>query len=456
MSTELISINPATNTVIHRFSTHSDQELDHFAAEASKSQKQWRKSSLEDRKKLLLKLAEILQQHAQEDAVHITAEMGKPIAASEGEIRKCASLCIYYAEHLEQFLKDELIVDAEKKSAISFQPLGVLLGIMPWNFPFWQVIRFAVPAIAAGNTILLKHASNVSASALLLEKRFLEAGFPSFIYKALLAKSTQMEQLIRNPLIKGVSLTGSERAGADVARIAGEEIKPSLLELGGNDAYLIFEDADLELAVKEGLQSRMKNAGQSCIGAKRFIVMDGIYDAFRDKLLQEMNKEIMGSPLDEATTIGPMVSTKERDRLHEKVQESVQQGARLLLGGQIPEQEGAYYPPTLLDHVDHKNIAFREELFGPVCVLIKAKSEQEAIDMANDSDFGLGAALFTSDIEKGKRIIREELEAGACFLNEFVKSDPRLAFGGIKKSGYGREMGEEGIKAFVNKKYIRY
>ena len=332
MSTELISINPATNTVFKRFNTHSDQELNQFAAEAQKCQKQWRKSNLEDRKQLLLQLARVLEKHASDDALHITSEMGKPLAASEGEVKKCASLCKYYADNLEHFLKEEVIVDEEKKSAVCFQPLGVLLGIMPWNFPYWQVIRFAVPAIAAGNTVLLKHASNVSSCSLLLEKRFEEAGFPAFTYKALLANSGQMEQLIRNPIIKGVSLTGSERAGSDVARIAGEEIKPSLLELGGNDAYLIFEDADLELAVKEGLQSRMKNAGQSCIGAKRFIVLDAVYPDFRDMLLKEMKKEIMGSPLDKATTIGPMVSTKERDRLHQKVETSIKQGAALLLG----------------------------------------------------------------------------------------------------------------------------
>jgi succinate-semialdehyde dehydrogenase/glutarate-semialdehyde dehydrogenase len=455
MALELISTNPASDLVIERYPIHTDEEISRLVERADERFESWRKTTLKERSALLNKLAEVLENNTA-DAMIITQEMGKPLSAAEAEIKKCASLCRYYSENLEVFLAEETILQEEKKSSIVFQPLGVLLGIMPWNFPYWQVIRFAVPAIAAGNTILLKHASNVSGSALKLEKYFELAGFPENTYKALLASSNQMEAVIRHPKVSGVSLTGSFHAGSSVAKIAGEEVKPSLLELGGNDAYVILEDADLDLAVKEGLASRMKNAGQSCIGAKRFIVTEGVYNSFREKLSEALQEINFGDPLDEKTTLGPLVSVKERDRLHESVLQSVKEGAEIIAGGYIPDRCGAFYPPTLLQHVDHKNIAYKEELFGPVCVLIKVSNEEEAIKVANDSEFGLGAALFTKNLEKGKQLITESLHAGAVFLNEFVKSDPRIPFGGIKKSGFGREMGEEGLKAFVNKKYIRY
>jgi succinate-semialdehyde dehydrogenase/glutarate-semialdehyde dehydrogenase len=455
MALELISTNPANNKIIGRYKMHSDDQLNTFVDSADKTFSKWKKTTLNERSRLLFKLAEVLENHT-EDAKLITEEMGKPIESAKGEILKCASLCRFYASNLEEYLREDKILEGDKNSSIVYCPLGALLGIMPWNFPYWQVIRFAVPAIAAGNTILLKHASNVSASALQLEKYFKLAGFPDHVYTAILATSEHMEAVIRNPKIHGVSLTGSFNAGSSVAKIAGEEVKPSLLELGGNDAYIILDDADLDLAVREGLTSRMKNAGQSCIGAKRFVVTEQVYDSFKEKLHQAMKAIQFGDPMDSKTTLGPLVSVDERDRLHALVKQSIEEGASVLLGASIPESEGAYYPPTLLEKIDASNIAYREELFGPICVLIKVKDEEEAILVANDSAFGLGAALFTQDIEKGKRLIIESLDAGAVFLNEFVKSDPRIAFGGIKKSGYGREMGEEGLKSFVNKKYIRY
>lgn len=455
MALELISTNPVNNEIIKRYPICTDGQLIDYANQSKSQFKIWKQTSIQERSTLLMNLAKVLEKNLQ-DAALITQEMGKPISASKGEINKCASLCRYYAENLEEFLKEEILFEEDKTSSLVYTPLGPLLGIMPWNFPYWQVIRFAVPAIAAGNTVLIKHASNVSGSALRLEHYFLEAGFPKFVYQALLAKSNQMESLIRNPVIQGVSLTGSFHAGSSVAKISGEEVKPVLLELGGNDAYLILEDADLDLAVKEGLDSRMKNAGQSCIGAKRFIVSEKVYDAFKTKLISAMQSIELGDPMDDNTTFGPLVSCDERDRLHQKVTQSIQEGASLVLGGKIPAKTGAYYSPTLLEHVDRSNIAFQEELFGPVCTLIQAKDEADAIDLANDSELGLGAAVFTKNLEKGKRIIADSLDAGAVFLNEFVKSDPRIPFGGIKKSGFGREMGEEGLKAFVNKKYIRY
>ena len=455
MALELISTNPVNNEIIKRYPVCTDDQLIDYANQSQIQFKSWKQTSIKERSILLMNLAEVLENNL-EDAALITKEMGKPISASKGEINKCASLCRYYAENIEQFLTEEILFEEDKTSSLVYTPLGPLLGIMPWNFPYWQVIRFAVPAIAAGNTVLIKHASNVSGSALRLEDYFLEAGFPENVYKALLAKSSQMESLIRNPVIQGVSLTGSFHAGSSVAKISGEEVKPVLLELGGNDAYLILDDADLDLAVKEGLNSRMKNAGQSCIGAKRFIVSEKVYDAFKSKLITAMKSVKLGDPMDDNTTFGPLVSCVERDRLHQKVMQSIQEGATLLLGGEVPNKVGAYYPPTLLENVSSSNIAFREELFGPICTLILAKDVEEAINLANESDLGLGAAVFTKDLEKGKRIITDSLDAGAVFLNEFVKSDPRIPFGGIKKSGFGREMGEEGLKAFVNKKYIRY
>lgn len=455
MALELISTNPVNNEIIKRYPVCTEDQLIDFANRSKLQFRSWKQSSIQERSTLLINLAEILEKNL-EDSAMITKEMGKPISASKAEIKKCASLCRFYAENLEQFLSEDILFEETKTSSIVYTPLGPLLGIMPWNFPYWQVIRFAVPAIAAGNTVLIKHASNVSGSALRLEHYFREAGFPQDVYIALLAKSSQMESLIRNPVIQGVSLTGSFHAGSSVAKISGEEVKPVLLELGGNDAYLILEDADLDLAVKEGLDSRMKNAGQSCIGAKRFIVTQKVYETFKSKLMKAMQAVEFGDPMEESTTFGPLVSCAERDRLHQKVMQSVEEGASILLGGEIPYKAGAYYPPTLLENVNADNIAFREELFGPVCTLIQAKDEEDAINLANDSDLGLGAAVFTKDLIKGKKIITESLDAGAVFLNEFVKSDPRIPFGGIKKSGFGREMGEEGLKAFVNKKYIRY
>lgn len=456
MKAELISINPTTGQEINRYPTHTDEEISILIDQAQVAFQTWRKTSVETKIHFLERLADLLRSE-QEQANIMTLEMGKPITSAQAEWSKCATLCTYYSKNLKAFLSDEFITEENgKKITLSYQPLGPLLGIMPWNFPFWQVIRFAVPAIAAGNTVLLKHASNVTGSALLLEKLMLQAGLPKGVYQAILAKSEQMRNVIEHPYIQGVSLTGSTHAGATVASIAGAAIKPSLLELGGNDAYVILKDANLELAVREGLESRMKNAGQSCIGAKRFIVESPVYDAFVDLLKNQMSKLNYGDPLDPNTEIGPLVSVKERDRIHKFVCQAIDQGATLVYGGQIPATTGAFYPPTLLTIGDRDNIAFTEELFGPVCTVIKAENKTEAIDMANDSNFGLGAALFTENLALGHQIIREELEAGAVFLNEFVKSDPRIAFGGIKQSGYGREMGKEGIYAFVNKKYLKY
>jgi succinate-semialdehyde dehydrogenase/glutarate-semialdehyde dehydrogenase len=380
--------------------------------------------------------------------------MGKPIVQSRAEVEKCAWVCEFYADNAEKFLADEIIKTEATKSFVSFQPLGVILAIMPWNFPFWQVFRFAVPNLMAGNAGLLKHASNVSGCALAIEDVFRKAGFPKNLFRSLLVKSNNVKEIISNPKVQAVTLTGSVPAGKSVASLAGSLIKKTVLELGGSDPYVILEDADLEKAAMSCVTSRLLNAGQSCIAAKRFIIVESVYDEFEKLYLEIMSKKKMGDPLDEKNDLGPQASFQLRDELHEQVLKSVGQGARLILGGKIPEIDGAYYPPTILTNVKPGMAAFDEELFGPVAALIKAKDEEDAINLANKSVFGLGASVFTRDLKRGEHIAKEKLNAGCCFVNDFVKSDPRLPFGGIKESGYGRELSLFGIREFVNIKSV--
>jgi succinate-semialdehyde dehydrogenase/glutarate-semialdehyde dehydrogenase len=415
---------------------------------------EWKDTSFDHRSRLMMKAADVLRKNEEEYSKLMTLEMGKPIAQSRAEVDKCAWVCEYYAENAEKFLVDELIETDATKSFVTFQPLGIVLAVMPWNFPFWQVFRFAAPGLMAGNAGILKHASNVSSCALAIEEVFKESGFPENLFRTILVPSSQMEEVIKNKNIKAVTLTGSVPAGKAVAKTAGSVLKKTVMELGGSDPYVILEDADLEMAADTCVTARLINGGQSCIAAKRFIVVEEVYDSFEKLFIEKMKSKKMGDPFDESNYIGPQASVPLRDELHQQVEKSIKLGAKLLLGGKIPEINGAYYPPTILSNVKKGMPAFDEELFGPVAVLIKAKDETEAIDIANDSIFGLGAAVFTKDIKRGEKIAKEKLQAGCCFVNAFVKSDPRLPFGGIKESGYGRELSSFGIREFVNIKTV--
>jgi succinate-semialdehyde dehydrogenase/glutarate-semialdehyde dehydrogenase len=399
-------------------------------------------------------LASILKSKEEELALLMAREMGKVKKEGIAEIEKCVRVCEYYAANAESFLQNELIETEASKAYVSYQPIGTILGVMPWNFPFWQVFRFLAPTLMAGNTAVLKHASNVPGCAIAIEELFREAGFPENVFRTLLIGSKQVEKVIKHKAIKGVSLTGSTPAGKSVASIAGGELKKCVLELGGSDPYLILKDADLEAAATICAKARLLNAGQSCIGAKRFIVVNEVYPQFVEYFTHEMNAAQFGDPFDEESTMGPMAREDLRDELHKQVVESIEKGAEVIIGGEIPNRQGAYYPPTILENVKPGMPAYDEELFGPVASVIRVKDEREAIKVANDTEFGLGAAVFTSNTKRGENIAEMELEAGACFVNDFVKSDPRLPFGGIKTSGFGRELSSHGIKEFMNVKTV--
>lgn len=380
--------------------------------------------------------------------------MGKPLKQGIAEIEKCASVCDYYAENAQKFLQQETVKTDASKSYISFQPLGVILAVMPWNFPFWQVFRFLAPALMAGNCGVLKHASNVPGCAIAIEDIIKEAGFPTHVFQTLLIESSAVSRVIENPFIKAVTLTGSIPAGQKVAQKAASLLKKTVLELGGSDAYLILEDADLELTAETCVNSRLINSGQSCIAAKRFIVLKEIEENFIRLFKEKMAAKVMGDPLDEKTQIGPQARVDLRDQLHEQVLKSISQGAKCILGGKIPEGNHAFYPPTILTNVKKGMPAYDEELFGPVASIISAEDEKEAIFIANDTVFGLGAAVFSTDIARAENIAEKKIQAGSCFVNALVKSDPRLPFGGINQSGYGRELSPYGIKEFVNIKTV--
>ena len=448
------SINPSNGEIVQTYHEMSIDEVSQIIDEVNITQLTWRKSRISDRSKLMKNAAQILKDKKEEFAILMAQEMGKPIREGRAETEKCAWVCDYYAENSENFLKEEFVETEASKSYVTFQPIGIVLAVMPWNFPFWQVFRFAAPALMAGNAGLLKHSSNVFGCALAIEEIFKKAGFPENIFRSLLIGSKKVDAVIENQKIKSVTLTGSTPAGQAVAKKAGEMLKKSVLELGGSDPYIILEDANLENAVTSCVASRLINSGQSCIAAKRFIVVESIFDQFEKLFLDKMQARIMGDPLNEETDIGPQARHDLRDELHNQVELSIKKGAKCLLGGKIPEGNGAFYPPTILSDVKKGMPAYDEELFGPVAAIIQVKDEKEAIQVANDSVFGLGAAIFTQDIKKGENLATAELNAGSCFVNTFVKSDPRLPFGGIKESGYGRELSHFGIKEFVNIKTV--
>lgn len=450
----IISMNPATGEELRRYREMEPGEIAAAITAGGKAFHAWRRLSFSQRAALMREAAAILRAHAGDYAVLMAEEMGKPIRDGRGEVEKCAWVCEYYAENAAAFLADEEVATDARHSFVTFQPLGAILAVMPWNFPFWQVFRFAAPALMAGNTALLKHASNVPGCALAIEQVFRDAGFPDNTFRSLLASSHQVNAMIEHPLVRAVTLTGSTPAGRAVAAKAGEMIKKTVLELGGSDAYVVLDDADLDLAVATCAASRLVNSGQSCIAAKRFIVTDKNRAAFEERFVAHMQSFRMGDPLDEETQVGPQARPDLRDDLHRQVAESIAAGARLLLGGEIPEGPGAFYPPTVLTDAAAGMPAYDEELFGPVAAIIPVADEEQAIAVANDSAFGLGAAIFTRDLERGQRLAAERIEAGTVFVNTFVRSDPRLPFGGIKESGYGRELSQYGIKEFVNIKSV--
>jgi succinate-semialdehyde dehydrogenase/glutarate-semialdehyde dehydrogenase len=447
------SINPATGETLNSYEEMTPQQTAAAVVEAHEAWKAWRKVPFGERARPMRRAAGILRERKEEYARLMALEMGKPFKQGIAEAEKSALGCDYYAEHAERHLAIEPVKTEGAKSYVAFDPLGVVLAVMPWNFPFWQVFRFAAPALMAGNTGVLKHASNVPGCALAIEKVFVDAGFPKGVFRTLLIGSRQVKAVIENPLVVAVTLTGSTPAGKAVASQAGAVIKKTVLELGGSDAYIVLEDADLELAVNTCATSRLINSGQSCVNAKRFIVVEPLAEAFTAKLVAAMKTKKMGDPLAPDTDLGPQSRTDLRDELHQQVRASVAKGAKLLLGGEIPPGKGSFYPPTVLTAVTKGMPAYDEELFGPVAAIITARDEAEAIRMANDSIFGLGAAVFTSDVARGERVARE-LEAGFTSINTLVASDPRLPFGGIKESGYGRELGSYGIREFVNIKTV--
>ena len=448
-----ISINPANEEKIAEYPRISLDKAVQKINTAHTTYKTWRSWSFEKRATLFKNLASILEENKEEYAQLMTAEMGKIIGQSRKEIEKCALMCRHYADHASSMLANKTVNTEASKSYVTFQPLGVILAVMPWNFPFYQVIRFAAPSLMAGNVGVLKHASNVQGCAYAIEEAFKKAGFPAGCFSNLNLSSDSVESVIENKHIVAVTLTGSEPAGRSVAAIAGKNLKKTVMELGGSDAYIVLDDADIEKATDLATFGRLQNNGQTCIAAKRFIVLEAIYDAFLERYKTKMAAATMGEPTDDATYYGPLARIDLRDDLHEQVTKTIAQGGHLVLGGTIPERKGAYYPATILADLKPGMTGFDEELFGPVASVIKAKDEQEAINLANHSNFGLGSGVITSNKERGEAIALQ-LEAGNSFVNKLVASDPRMPFGGIKNSGYGRELSGYGIREFVNTKSI--
>ncbi len=448
------SINPFSGDLIKSYQEHTLEDINLILSQVDAAFSKWRHTTFEERKIRMKNLQRIILSQKEKLADIIVSEMGKVNREALAEIEKCASVCGYYAENGELFLKDEPISTEASESYISYQPIGTVLAVMPWNFPFWQVFRFLAPALMAGNTGVLKHAANVSGCALAIEALVLEAGFPEHVFRTLLVRSSAVKGIIEHPLVKAVTLTGSTPAGKAVASAAGFALKKSVLELGGSDAYLILEDANIDEAARLCVTSRLLNAGQSCIGAKRFIIADPIYEAFKAEFVRLMSQATFGNPQDPKTTIGPLARIDLRDELHQQVTKSCEMGAKLLLGGFIPKGTAPFYPPTVLGDVSSEMPAYHEELFGPVATLFRFTTIEEGLKIANDTVFGLGAGIFAGDITKAKLIAEKSLDAGCVFINDFVKSDPRLPFGGIKQSGYGRELSAIGMREFLNIKTI--
>lgn len=448
------TINPTNGEIIKEYSEMSFSEVSGIIEKANTAQNQWKNHSYAERSAYMNEISKLLKDRKQELGELMSTEMGKPLAQSVGEVEKCAWVCEYYAENAAKFLADDYVKTEASKSYVTFNPLGTVLSIMPWNFPFWQLFRFAAPALMAGNAVILSHSENVTGCALEIEKLIQDSGISSDLFRTILVENDNMKPVIQHVGIAAVTLTGSTRAGKIVASQAGEALKKTVLELGGSDPSIILADADIKEAAKSCVNSRFLNSGQSCIASKRFVIVEEIYDEFAEEFKKLMGERKLGDPFEEDTDLGPMAREDLRDMLHEQVQKSIKLGAIASVGGKKPNSAGAYYPATMLENVKEGMPAYEEEFFGPVASMIKVKDEAEAIKVANDSLFGLGASIYSKDIEKAEKIAAEQLEAGCCFVNELVKSDPRLPFGGIKQSGYGRELGLYGIHEFVNTKTL--
>ena len=442
--------NPYTNNKIKSYTKFTSEKVNLMLKTADNTFKEWKLVSLKDRAKLLDNVANVLHENIESYSKLTTDEMGKPISESKAEIEKCILLCDFYRKNADLLLADELIETEAQESFISYDPLGVILAIMPWNYPFWQVMRFAIPTLTSGNTALLKHASNVTGCSLIIQDIFKKSGYPKGCFQTLLVDHNQIEKIIEDDIVKAISLTGSEKAGRKIAEIAGKNLKKSVLELGGNNACIILEDANLEKHMDTIVKSRMQNTGQSCIAAKRFIVVESIYDQFLESFTTKVKDLKSGDPSNKDTNVGVLARKNLANTLEKQVEKSIKKGANVHFGN---KKEQTYYQPTILTNVKPGMPVFDEETFGPVASIIKVKDKQEAYDMALNSKFGLGTMIFTNDIEDAKKHI-SNIEDGSFFINELVKSDPRLPFGGTKASGYGRELSREGILEFVNKKTI--
>lgn len=457
MADKLVSIDPSNGKKLAAYNIHSDKKIATSLSAATVAFEEWKRWPFSKRAKVLKSIARQLRKEKEQLAVLCTKEMGKPIQQGREEVEKCAVTLEYYADNGERFLADEMVETDAAKSYVTYRPLGVILAIMPWNFPYWQVFRAFAPTAMAGNVMVLKHASNVSGCAIAIEELVLRAGAPAGLLQTLLVPSAGVEKIIEHPAIAAVTLTGSTAAGSKVAEAAGRNLKKQVLELGGSDAYVIMNDVDVEAAAEICVNGRLKNSGQSCVAAKRFIVTKKLKKRFEEAMTRRMEASPWGDPMNEKNIVGPMARHDLRDQLHGQVQKSIEQGAILLCGGYIPKDKGAYYPTTVLTNVTRGMPAYDEELFGPVAAIIEAADEKDAFRIANDSEYGLGGAVIAKNIARAEKLAVEEMDSGNVFINDFVHSDARLPFGGIKHSGYGREIGTHGIKEFVNAKtiYIR-
>lgn len=453
-STVMKSTDPATGRDLKEYPVMEPAEVESVLDSVHQTFLRWRETPLEERSKLMMRAAELLEERKVELARLATEEMGKVKKEGIAEVEKCAWVCRYYAEQAESMLLDQEVKTDQVRSFVTFQPIGIVLAVMPWNFPYWQVFRFAAPALMGGNAGVLKHASNVPGCALAIEAIFRDAGFPADLFRTLMIRAGAVEKVIASPLVRAVTLTGSTEAGKSVASTAGKYLKKTVLELGGSDPYIVLADADIDLAARVCAQSRLLNSGQSCIAAKRFIVVDEVHDQFVEAFRAAMAAKKMGDPRLDDTDIGPQASVELRDELHQQVKDSVAAGAKCILGGEIPNGEGAFYPATILIDVKEGMVAYHQELFGPVASVIRVGDLEEAVKVANDSDFGLGGGIFSRDIELATRVAREQVDTGAIVVNGLTKSDPRLPFGGVKQSGYGRELSHFGLYEFLNIKSV--
>lgn len=452
--TTIESLNPATEDVAETYDKHDEGDVERILANAHAAYDDWSSRRIEEREKLVAAAGEVLRENKREYAETMTREMGKPISQAVGEVEKCAWVCDFYAENAGEHLQDERVgAEPGSKTYVRYEPLGVVLAVMPWNYPFWQVFRFAVPNLTAGNVGVLKHALNVPGCARAIEDVFDRAGYPENVFQSLLISGSDVADVIEDDRVRAVTLTGSNRAGESVGEVAGRNLKKTVLELGGSDPLVVLDDADVRKAAETAAHARNLNSGQSCIAAKRHIVHEDVYEEFVETFVGAVEELEVGDPMDEDTDIGPQARDDLRDELHAQVRASVEAGAEVLVGGEPLDREGYFYPPTVLVDVPDGCPASNEEIFGPVAAVFEVSDEDEAIEKANDTQYGLGASIWTNDLERGERLTHR-IDAGMTFVNEFVKSDPRLPFGGVKESGYGRELAEDGIKEFTNRKTV--